>query len=324
MRAGPPPARRPRGLRALVVVLLLVVASGCLSVGGCTTFDGQTVVLRHDSTLDTLDVLLVYRGLRAAGPMEDAVAQLRKARGQRVVALGSPLLCLDVDGVMAPEGAPREPSAFMARLQAALAGLLVLDQGLWQDSAGRLCGAQRVRLTGVTNVLDQVNAALRDSLLTDARWLRDLLEELGLGAPEDMAEVQRLLSAAPSFDFLALKGAAVTLSLPLAPEQQARVRAAVLAGLARLETRAEAGDGDAAAQRRFLLEHDVSIATDGTGLHLVIGDPAQDELVLQWPVERPLDTNLAEALRAERWEIGAPEAEEAVRASFDAPLVDAK
>jgi hypothetical protein len=317
------PARLLR--RGLSLVLLAALGSSSACLHGCLGFDGQTAVLRHDTALDNVDLLLVYRGLHATEPVDEAVELFRKVRSQRVVALGSPMLFLDLDGVLDPpadEG--HVPDELLTRLRAALAGVQVQDLGLWLDDAGRLCGAQRVHVPGVAAVLEQVNAALRDRLLADAHAMEDMIDDLGLTQAEDVAAAQRTLAAAPGFAFVALQRGTVSLSLPLAAGQIARARAAVLAELAEIETRAADGNPDAGKARGFLIDHDINLRTDAGGLHLVLGDPTRDELVLQWPAQRPADVALVEALRAQRWEIGGPETEDAVRAAFDVPAGGAR
>jgi hypothetical protein len=70
-----------RRTRILLVSFVVPLLLGGACTRGCATFDGQTIVVRNDPARDTLDVLLVYRGLRADGPLDDAVAQVEQAPG---------------------------------------------------------------------------------------------------------------------------------------------------------------------------------------------------------------------------------------------------
>ncbi|HEX5009905.1 MAG TPA: hypothetical protein VFY71_05850 [Planctomycetota bacterium] len=141
----------------LGAVVPLLFGGACAR--GCATFDGQTLVARHDPARDTLDVLLVYRGLRADGPLDDAVAQVEKARGRRVIAMGGPVFTLDLDGALGDPATGCLPQA--------LAGCEVHDLGLWLDTEGRRCGAQHVHVDHVAEALRQLNDGSRSELLTE-------------------------------------------------------------------------------------------------------------------------------------------------------------
>ena len=298
-----------RRTRILLVSFLVPLLLGGACTRGCATFDGQTIVVRNDPARDTLDVLLVYRGLRADGPLDDAVAQVEQARGRRVMTVGGPWCTLDLDGAL---GKPATGS-----LPQALAGCEVHDLGLWLDAEGRLCGAQHVHLDDVAAVVRTLNDALRSELLADDQQLAGWLRDFGLDRPGDVGATRERLEAEEHFPFVTITSGVLTLSFPLAAEQPPRIRAMLLTELAKLQSEAEAGKPSAVAERRLLLENPISVLTEADRVLLVLGDEATGELRLELRSDRPPSAVLTDALRARGSEIDGPETEARVRAAFD-------
>ena len=163
----------------LLGLTVLLLCSGC-----DLEFPEQEVHIRYDAEADTLDMLILYVGVRAENDSEDAVGKGRD-RMNRVLAGRREFMFMDwpfyfdLDEEDMEEALPPEAWAAAERVQ-----LVRVEAFL--DESQRLCVIQHFRMTGVTAVLADANRLLHEAALraleagevgTAAWFLFDAAEE---------------------------------------------------------------------------------------------------------------------------------------------------
>jgi hypothetical protein len=296
--------------------LTMLLGGGCMK--GCVDFDSQTIELHHDVARDTLDLLLIDRGLQASeGDVAHAMEQLQTARGRRVFSLISTMLTFDLDGALGTEINPRLPGG---QVLESLRDAEVHDLGFWVDGSGQLCAAQHVRIPGVEAVLQRISASFVAWLVGHDRDLEELAETCGLTEPGDVAAIRAALAAQPDFPMVQMRGSALAFSLPLDDAHWLRARAFALQRLADMQSRAEAGDAQARIQRDLLLAMDVGLVREGDRASIVIGNPGRDSVCLEVPPVGKHGASLVATLRDHGWVLAGPEGEAAARAAYAAAV----
>ena len=295
--------------------LTLLLGGGCIS--GCLEFDSQTIESHHDAERDTLDLLLIDRGLQASeGDVGHAVEQLQTARGRRVFSLLTTWITFDLDGAFGE----KDDRAPWAQVLASLKDAEVHELGFWVDASDQLCAAQRVRIPRVEAVMQELSASLVAWLLANDHELEELAKGCGLAEPGDAAALRTALSARPDFPLVQLRGSALAFSLPLDDALWMRARAFALKQLADVQARADAGDATARIQRDLLLAWDIGLVRDGDRASIVIGNPGRDSVCLEVPPTGKHGASLVATLREHGWDLAGPEGEAAARAAFAAAV----
>lgn len=160
-----------------------------VALAGCDLeFPEQDIVLRRDEAADTLDLLLVYRGVSADDDSEQAIEK-GVAAAEKILAGRRQFMFLDwpfhFDLDDAEIAADASPDALRA-----VAGVSVERVGAFLDAKGRLSGFQQLRLREASAWIELVNGTVSRAVLEaeaagtlgdDAPWLdarsRDLLVE---------------------------------------------------------------------------------------------------------------------------------------------------
>lgn len=168
---------RPR-LLTLFLPLLLLGLSSCDIV-----FPDQEVHLRLDRQADTLDILLIYKGLTVPGESEEQVdkglvAMERLLRGDREFMIVEWPLYFEIEKWVAQsrelvQGDRQDASDAEERWMAAtwlqIAPLISMQEhGLFQDDEGRLAGYQLLRIENFSQVVELLNVLASRAFLHSA------------------------------------------------------------------------------------------------------------------------------------------------------------
>jgi hypothetical protein len=192
-----------------------LAALATLSLTACDLrFDAQTLELVADPEHDRLDVLLVYHGLSYAKKIAPA-KQPAKLEG---FLAEQPVMLLESWPFLFPLGKPDDDTApFFAHLRME-GGSLHLDEN------GQLSMFQMVRVSRVTELLAKANAAIRAAIAAELEAQGELL---GLEVDDATRRAtQRAITG--EHRYLALRGAALELSVPCDVEFHGRMRSALL------------------------------------------------------------------------------------------------
>lgn len=140
----------------LLGLAVLLLCSGC-----DLEFPEQEVRIRYDAEADTLDMLIVYVGVRAENDSEDAVGKGRDRMnrvlgGRREFMFMDWPLYFDLDDPDKEEALPPEARAAAERVQ-----LVRVEAFL--DEHQRLCVLQHFRMTEVSTALADANRLLHEA-----------------------------------------------------------------------------------------------------------------------------------------------------------------
>ncbi|MHC5210888.1 MAG: hypothetical protein ACYTG2_09245 [Planctomycetota bacterium] len=304
--------------------LVLICCTG--SPGSCVDFDGQTVVTRVDVDKDRLDMLIVYRDLHTTEPdTAGALAQLETLRAdERWIAFFSNWPFMMHVEAMLDDAEPEEP-AYAALLAAMGERIEVRPGPLWIDETGRLCGRQLLRVTGLADLIDRINAAIREDW-ADAEERADAFDEFD---EESLA----LLGTAVErgHDFVSLRGSALAFTLPISDAGFIEMKRRVLREALKEASDAWGRPPEESGKRRemdaaleFLAVNEWSVERSDGYVTFVLGNPHADRWTMEVP---PVGRNkrhgtLLPALRDAGWTLLGPEEEQAASVEFEAFVVE--
>ena len=182
-------------LKTLRFLLLL----GCiLPLTGCLEFERQTVSYRHDPKTDILRIFQHYQGIFGAdkkeGLSDNEVEQLDSVlKTQRTFFFSNWIFefsrsrTSDELSRLKEPAEKESPADEAARLRLGALLKLLLDNvqvenvGFHLDDKGRLCGAQRVVVTGVSKLVAAANLSVRDMLMAHSSEKGVSADERALG-----------------------------------------------------------------------------------------------------------------------------------------------
>ncbi|MBI5773785.1 MAG: hypothetical protein HZA89_08590 [Verrucomicrobia bacterium] len=204
-------------LRLFAAALLLAAFTGCLE------FEEQTLAYRHDAQTDTLRIFQDYHGIfggdQADGLSRDEQEQLRSVLttprtfffANWIFEINHAALREQLNRLRDPEKRREEKFSEegIVRLEQFFKTLLAnskIENGpLYLDAKGRLCGAQFVTLTKISEVLRTANAVIPDFLRQEAAKEETTAE----------GKAVMLASAQKRKIFLCLQGNEFTITWPL-------------------------------------------------------------------------------------------------------------
>lgn len=206
-----------RILRLPAALLLLTALTGCLE------FEEQTLAYRHDAKADTLRAFQDYHGIfgvdQTDGLSKDEQDQLRSVlTTQRTFFFANWAFEINHEelrkmliGLRDPEKR-REGKMYLEEivrweqfLKTLLANSRIENGPLYLDAKGRLCGAQFVTLTKISEVLRAANATIPDYLKSEAAKAETTAEEKAV----------MLASAQHRKTFISLQGNECIITWPL-------------------------------------------------------------------------------------------------------------
>jgi hypothetical protein len=313
----------------LASLLSLSAVGGGLGPASCVQFDGQSVLVRSSPEHDRLDLLLIYRDLHTTGDPAKGLEQLEGIRdGARWFAFYSNFpAMINVDSLATKRRHTDRPAESMW-FDALLAHTTVRSGPLWQDSQGRVCGSQLVRLDALSAVVRAMNAVFRESLAVKGK-----LEDFAADWHIDDAESLRLLREALAADyaFIGLQGSAPRFSLPISNEGFVSFKRAILeGGWKRAEelSRGQAADrAEVQAFIEFLAVNEWTVEHSPGLISFVLGDPRADVVELTMPPAGRAAPGtpdvlarraLVDTLVPRGWTISAADGEAAARSAYDA------
>jgi hypothetical protein len=154
------------------LIVLSVALLCCLT--GCLEFERQTMSFRHDAATDTLYIFQDYQGIFGV----DDPARLTEAetnqlasvmQGERTFFFNNWIAEYNRDGLREKQRTPKGEldandiyeATIRALVETALANVRVENVGFYLNREQRLCGAQRVTVKNVSQVLAALNRVLR-------------------------------------------------------------------------------------------------------------------------------------------------------------------
>ncbi len=199
----------------------LVVGMALLCVlNGCIEFEAQTLSYRHDLKSDTLYIFQHYRGIFGAKSGPDALGseealQLKSVMtGERTFLFNNWILEYNREAleqtVARPAGEIDESKTYEAAIRKlcrlALDHVKVDNAGFYKDDHGRLCGAQRVTIRKVSELVPALNAVFLGVMAGQA------LDATGKN-PEEVEAIRRFVAERRSL--LTLDGNQIKICVPL-------------------------------------------------------------------------------------------------------------
>lgn len=203
-------------MKATLLALPLV-----LSVAACDLeFPHEEVRLRPSAEDDTLDVLLIYRGVSPGDGLEKATAAARRVlEGRREFLLLDWPLYFDLD-------AERDLDTLSPLERRTLDAVRLVEVGAFLDPDQRLSGYQHLRVSGFRDLLDAAEAELVRRVLaaTEGRRSGEQAEFPEFDARTRESWERRLREGPPLFS---IDQRGLVLDLPASPEWAAALLAAL-------------------------------------------------------------------------------------------------
>ena len=221
-------SNKPTRIRSRIIHLLALLPLLCVT--GCLEFEDQTLTYSYNAGTDTLRIFQDYHGIFGADDTAKAtdaeVEELDSVlKGQRTFFFANWIFEYNREQLRErlkelkdPEKRRemKQPEAAIVRYEKlmtlAMDNVRVENDGFYFDAKGRLCGIQKVTVTGVAKLIAAGNDALREMIKAEA------------GKPETAAEEKAVLLKAGSApgDFIRLQGNAITVRLPMTADEFAK------------------------------------------------------------------------------------------------------
>lgn len=211
-------------------ILSLFALLPLLCVTGCLEFEDQTLSYRYDTHTDTLRIFQDYHGIFGAddvAKVTDAEAEELDSvlKGQRTFFFANWIMEYNreqlrerLEELKDPEKRreTKQPETAIVRYEKlmtlALDNVRMENDGFYLDAKGRLCGNQKVTVTGVSKLIAAGNEALREMIRAEA------------GKLETSAEQKAVLLKAERGpgDFIRLQGNAISVRFPTTQDEFAK------------------------------------------------------------------------------------------------------
>ncbi len=204
------------------VLFLLLISVALLTA--CLDFERETITFRHDAKTDTLRLFHVYHGIFGAegqsGLSEQEQTQLNDVLTNErafffsnwILGYNRPLIKESLEKLRDPAENADKPAALIAKektlLELLLANVRVENGPFFHDANGKLCGAQRVTVQKVSEIVRAAN-----------EYIREELRRTAANPETDDAEREALRhSLAKAGEFLRFDGNRLALRWPLTHE----------------------------------------------------------------------------------------------------------
>ena len=194
--------------------MVWILAIAIFGPGCGLTFLSQEIGIRQNTSQDTLEVLLIYNGVTATSDsnknhFDQAVETAKKIlEGQRTFTLLDPIFAFDLEEEVEDEDLPEE---IQKSLDEVLKCISVEKSGAFLNNENQLCLYQKVLVTNLSFLVDNLNRHISRLLLEDLKEEGDQNDDFD----ERTEELTIKAAENPDFKWFRFDNGIIEVNMPL-------------------------------------------------------------------------------------------------------------